>query len=262
MLHQTRNMKIRKICGISLLALTALLVAAFAWQAISLYVGGGYTPELVGARLTAMLLPSVLWLACLLASVVLYAMYPVEQKKLKGLTNPASQLAKLFARLPEDQSLEEKQKLKKKQRFLWGITSGLLLITFVFPIAYLVNPKHFNYAGTNTEMLEAVKHTLPFIVFAFVLVIAGYLVHQSFLKAAIAEAKLLTAQAAKEGTLKKDADLALKNGWLDNPKTLWIVRGVIIAVSVFLIVFGIANGALEKVMAKAVALCMECVGLA
>ena len=77
-----------------------------------------------------------------------------------------------------------------------------------------------------------------------------------------AKAKALTVQAAKEGKLNKSVEVALKDSWLDNPKALWAVRGAIIVLSIVLIVFGIANGGFENVMAKAVALCMECVGLA
>jgi hypothetical protein len=111
-------------------------------------------------------------------------------------------------------------------------------------------------------MVDAAAHTLPFIAVAFVEVIVAYICHQGILRSAIGRAKALTVQAAKAGTLNKSAEVASKDGWLDNPKALWIVRGVIIAAALFLIVFGIANGGLEKVMAKAVALCMECVGLA
>ncbi len=262
MTNQTKNITIRKITGISLIVLTALLCVAFAWQAIELYESGGYTPERVGKRLMAMLLPSVLWLACLIAAVVIYSVYPVETQKVKGAVNPFTQLKRISARLPKDVWSEEERVLKKNSLLLWLITGAAVLISFVFPIAYLVNPQHFNYTDTNTEMVEAVKHTLPFIVFAFAAVVIAYLLQQIFLKSAIVKAKHLTAQAAKEGTLKKDVDLALKAGWLDNPKTLWIIRGVIIAVSLFLIVFGIANDGFESVWAKAVALCMECVGLA
>ena len=257
-----KNVKIRKVCGFSLLALSALLGLGYLIQAVMLYTGGGYTQESVAKALTQMLLPSVLWVAYLIATVVIYNIFPVEKEKTKGVINPATQLAKLSAKLPEEAWKPEREALKKKCLLLWSIASGLVLISFIFPLCYLLNPANFNRASTNTEMVDAAAHTLPFVAFAFAVVIIAWLYGQKLLKGGIAKAKALTVQAAKEGKLNKSAEVALKDSWLDNPKALWAVRGAIIVLSIVLIVFGIANGGFENVMAKAVALCMECVGLA
>ena len=137
-----------------------------------------------------------------------------------------------------------------------------VLCFFFFPLCYLLNPAHFNYTDTNTEMVQAATHTLPFVAAAFVVVIAAYLVRVYFLKTAIAEVKTLTVAAAKEGTLVKAAEKGVKETWLDNPKALWAVRIALIAVALFLVVFGIANGGMNEVFKKAAELCTECVGLA
>ena len=260
--NSVKNAKIRKICGLSLIALSALLGLAFLVQAVVLYTGGGYTQENVAKVLTQMLLPSILWAACVIAAVVVYNLFPVEKEKIKGVIDPATQLAKMSAKLPKEAWKPEQEALKQKNLLLWVITGGLLVVTFFFPLCYLLNPANFNHTDTNTEMVGAAAHTLPFIAVAFVEVIVAWLFGQKFLKEAIAKAKALTVQAAKEGALNKSAEATVKDSWLDNSKALLAVRAVIIAVSLFLIVFGIANGGFEKVMAKAVALCMECVGLA
>ncbi len=257
-----KNAKIRKICGFSLLALSALLGLGYLIQAVMLYTGGGYTQESVAKALTQMLLPSLLWAACLIAAVVVYNLFPVAKEKTKGVVNPVAQLAKISAKLPVEAWKPEQEALKKKCLLLWSIAGAVVLILFIFPLCYLLNPANFNRASTNVEMVDAAAHTLPFVAVAFAVVMIAWLYGQKLLKDGIAKAKALTLQAAKDGKLNKSAEVAVKDSWLDNPKTLWIVRGVIIVASIFLIVFGIANGGFENVMAKAVALCMECVGLA
>ena len=262
MIDQTRNAKIRKACGISFIVLTALLGLAFIIQAYVIYLSGGYTEEKVQEGLTKMLLPSLAWAACLIVEIVVYAMCPVEPKKVKGLVSAETSLRKIASRLPEEKRGQLDNLLKPRCVILWSVVAALVALSFVFPVCYLLNPKHFNYTDTNTEMVEAVKHTLPFVAVAFAVVIVGYVLHQTFLSSAIAEAKRMMVEAAKDKTLCKDAQLTVKEGWLDNPVVLWAVRGAIFTVSLFLIIFGIANGGLEQVFAKAAELCMECVGLA
>ena len=262
MIDQTRNAKIRKTCGISFIILTALLGLAFIIEAYVLHLGGGYTAERVSKTLTGLLWPSLAWAACLVVEIIVYATCPVEKAKPKGEISAETQLKRITARLPENVWQEEGKALKKRSILLWSIVAAVVLISFIFPVCYLLNPKHFNYTDTNTEMVEAVKHTLPFVAVAFAAVILGYILQQSFLRVAIVKAKCFMAEAAKAKTLQKNVECSLKDGWLDNPKTLWIVRGVIFVVSIVLIIVGIANGGLEQVLAKAVALCMECVGLA
>ena len=259
-----KNAKIRRIYGIAFLVLTALLGLAFILQALNLHYGGGYTEDGVRKKLTEMILPSVAWVACLIVGVALFALLPVPKEKAKGQVNLAAQLEKLSSRLPSGEWAEKKAALKKKSIALWSACGGLIAISFVFPLAYLLNPKNFNYTDTNTEMAEAVLHTLPFVAVAFAAVIVAYLLQQSFLRAAIAELKTLIASAARAGTLQKPelSQKGLQEGLLDNPKILWATRGVLIAAAIVLIIFGALNGGLENVLFKAANLCMECVGLA
>ena len=44
-------------------------------------------------------------------------------------------------------------------------------------------------------------------------------------------------------------------------RSVWIVRGVILAVSVVLIVLGVMNGGMRDVLGKAIKICTECIGL-
>ena len=266
---QTKQEKIRKIYGICLIALTALLCVGFAVQALLLYLGGGYTQEGV-ERLTQMLLPVCLWAAAVIAGVAVYALFPAAEKKPKVGKNLSKQLASLSARLPEEAWANGKKRFRRKSIILWSICGGVCGVLFFFPICYLLNGENFNYTDTNTEMINAAIHTFPFVGVAFAVVVVAYLLQQSFLRVALDEVKKLMVEAAKAGTLcivltggePLLQGAAVKETWLDNPKALWIVRGVLFAGALFLLVFGIANGGLNEVFKKAAELCTECVGLA
>ncbi len=259
---QTKQEKIRKIYGICLIALTALLGVGFAVQALLLYLGGGYTQEGVERALTQMLLPVCLWAAAVIAGVVVYALFPATEKKPKVGKNLSKQLTSLSARLPEEAWADGKKRFHRKSVILWSVCGGVCAALFFFPICYLLNGENFNYTDTNTEMINAAIHTFPFVGVAFAVVVVAYLLQQSFLRSALAEVKKLTVEAAKAGTLTAPQGAAVKETWLDKPKTLWIIRGVLFAGALFLLVFGIANGGLNEVFKKAAELCTECVGLA
>ena len=257
-----KNKTIRTIYGVAFLAYTALVGVLSVLKALNLHLGGGYTKDGVEKALTE-LLPFLLGFAAwVVVGVIVYAIFPVEQEKLRVKPNTATQIAKFAQKLPEGAWSEGKRALKKKTLLLWGITGGVLAVLFFFPLCYLLNGKNFNYTDTNTEMVQAAAHTLPFVAVAFVVVIVAYLMYTFMLKKALAEVKALTAQAAKDGTIVKGGVAGVKEGWLDDPKKLWIVRGILIALALALTIFGIANGGMNEVFKKAAELCTECVGLA
>ena len=258
-----KNKRIRTIYGVVFLLYTAALGVLTAVKALTLHFSGGYTVDGVAEKLQELSLMALLWVELVIGGAVIYALFPVENSKPKAKLDGATQLKRMVAKLPEGAFDKGAHKLKTQMIVLWSVTGVLLAAALFFPLCYLLNPAHFNYTDTNTEMVQAATHTLPFVGVAFVVVIAAYLVRAYFLKVAIAEVKTLTVAAAKNGTLVKSAEQkGVKETWLDNPKALWAVRIALIAVALFLVVFGIANGGMNEVFKKAAELCTECVGLA
>ena len=47
----------------------------------------------------------------------------------------------------------------------------------------------------------------------------------------------------------------------ENPRIVWGIRGLILAVGVLFIVLGIFNGGMADVLGKAIRICTECIGL-
>ncbi len=257
-----KNKQIRTIYGIVFLLYTAALGVLTAVKALTLHFSGGYTVDGVAEKLQELSLFALLWAALIVGGAVIHALFPVEKSKPKAKLDAATQLKRMAAKLPEGAFDKGARKLETQMIVLWSVTGVLLAAIFFFPLCYLLNPAHFNYTDTNTEMVQAATHTLPFVGAAFAVVIAAYLVRAYFLKAALAEVKNLTIAAAKEGTLVKTAETGVRETWLDNPKVLWAVRIALIAVALFFVIFGIANGGMNEVFKKAAELCTECVGLA
>ena len=73
------------------------------------------------------------------------------------------------------------------------------------------------------------------------------------LKAAMAEKRGKTALAQRDMTDKRDR--------MADPRVLWGVRAVILAVGILFVVLGILNGGMADVLGKAVRICTECIGL-
>ncbi len=257
-----KNKRIRTIYGVAFLAYTVLLGVLSVIKALNLHLGSGYSKEGVEKALTE-LLPFLLGFAVwIVVGVIVYALFPVEKEKLRVKPNTATQLQRFVGKLPDGAWTEGRRAFKRKTLLLWGITVGVLALLFFFPLCYLLNGKNFNYTDTNTEMIQAAAHTLPFVAAAFVVVVIAYLVYTWMLKKALVEVKALAATAAKDGALGKGSATGVRVGWLDDKKRLWIVRGVLIAAALALTVFGIANGGMNEVFKKAAELCTECVGLA
>jgi hypothetical protein len=52
-----------------------------------------------------------------------------------------------------------------------------------------------------------------------------------------------------------------KRDRMADPRVLWGVRAVILAVGILFVVLGVINGGMADVLGKAVRICTECIGL-
>ena len=72
-------------------------------------------------------------------------------------------------------------------------------------------------------------------------------------KAALAAGKGIAKPAEKVNVDKKKLT--------EDPRIVWGIRGLILAVGVLFIVLGIFNGGMADVLGKAIRICTECIGL-
>ena len=282
--RQVKQAKFRQIYGIVLLILTAAVALFFVVQVWRVYAAGKangvrpFSPETVAAAFLEIALPFYLWLLSLIGGVVVAFICPakvevsipnsvqVEQVRVhvgKGTVSPATQIARIRARLGEDVMPAAAKAECVKRIIYWCVGGVLIAFGAIMSLLYLLNGDNFGtVAGTNSEILSMAAHVLPWTVGGFVTATLCSILHSASLRVELSIWKSTLAEAARAGTLVKTAEGEDVTGRQENTRWLWIARAAVLAVALGLIVFGALNGGLTEVFKKAVILCTECVGLA
>ena len=196
----------------------------------------------------------VFFMVTLLLSIFASIFLPKEREK--GIKREKEDFLKQLKSLKDDSPLREEQKKtyhdSKRKKRIYRITFSVLsLILLVFPSAYLFNPNHFSaYGSLREEAVALAIHTLPFLLGIYILALI-----YSFLK-------------DKEDQKEIDLflSLPLKKGRevIDRKKEEKIkfaLQLTILAVAIVFIIVGAVNGEAEVVLAKAINICTECIGL-
>ncbi len=272
-MYETNARKIRFWYGIFLSALTLIVAFLFAAETADLYysrlASGGdiYTRQVVGQRLSLLVIPVSLWFLTAVGAFVLSVLYPTaETRKKQG---DAAALRRLKKRIPMGESAEF---LAEKQRFdryrlirvlAWSVAALFTAASAILAIVYLARTSHFAAADVTAEILSLVKHVLPWVGGSFVLLVAATAADYLTVRPMLASAKKLV-------VLGKGAPLRMRAGagkteraleGLRSEKTLLVVRCVLLAAAVALILWGVFNGGATDVLIKAINICTECIGL-
>ena len=232
--------------------LTALLCAACSalliWQCLKIFFAGGETPYTAESisRALKTCLPVALLLA---ASAVFTGILSLKYGSPKEKFRPDRQYLLTAALSRAGEADEEVRKAKRRVFFIkagGGFIALLLLIPFA---AYLMEKTHFETWDLNAMALSLLKNALPW-VFASVaaLILTYYWTDRE-------AAKLLE-------KLKKQPKTAFtpeRENRFEN--SVLYIRLVLLLAAVLLIALGAANGGARDVLAKAKAICMECIGL-
>ena len=160
---------------------------------------------------------------------------------------------------PSD-AMRREQATQKK--LLWGgwIAFALCMI----PVAlYCLNGAHFDHPheGTDGEFLNLMRVFLPWVAVGFgCLCVSAALRGKSERREAdAAKAQLEAEKTAGVGAAARPLPCrAVKQA---PAKGVLVIRYVALVLAVVLIIAGIKNGGMADVLAKATAICMECVGL-
>lgn len=244
------------------IGITLIVVAADIY-----YSGNGtgviYSREIVGERLKLLSIPLVF----LIAAIIAGAVFPLIEKM--PARDKEATLNKLSEKIPEGESEEYKKaeaefnKANKIRLIIWLSALAVLLATTIVCLVYLCTAANFKGEDINAEILKMVANILPCTAVA---IIAGAGV--SIYNGVLVEKQLKAAKAmivAGNGAVKGQPDYYKK---LDAVKavaaskiTVWVIRGIILAVAVTFILLGIFNGGADDVLGKAVNICTECIGL-
>lgn len=248
--------------GIFLALFTVVIAVLFAAQAADIYFSGaGYSRELVVARVSAIAVPFWLWIAAIVAGGVLILVFPPEKKVLKRIPDDrttAERLVRMAGESESEQYLAAKAALQKEsrvRRIVWVCCLAVCLACAAVALAFVFNFPAYPSDATDA-VLMLVRSVLPCAAVAFLACLGASVFDTISAKRILPQAKLLLA----EGGRAKAAP-GCKETALDSPRFLLVARIAVLLIAAAFIIWGILNGGADELLAKAVAICTECIGL-
>lgn len=256
-----RAKTIRRIYGI-LLSLSLVVAAVCLMVAcVGVYRNGAaplYSREEVAAAFAPIAVPVYLSLALTVGGAVLHLLLPAEGERLRAPYRPARVLHSLRQRavLTEEQQSVAKRAQKTRRLHSW-ITAALTVVGAAVFLVYALNGAHFPSPDRikeelNAAMLQAMWVLLPCAAVPFAYgVFTGCYCRRSMEReiALLKKGAYLSAEPT-------ETQAAAKGGF---PVTA--VRLALLAVGLFLLIYGFATGGIADVLTKAVNICTECIGL-
>lgn len=256
------NERIKKIHRIYGILLSLVLVAAgicLIVACVGVYRGGDaplYSREEVAAAFRPIAAPVYAALVLAVGGAVLHLLLPTEEERLRAPYRPARVLRSLRRRavLTEEQQ-HAARKAQKARRLHNVITALLAAVGAAVFLLYALDGSHFPPSdgikeGLNDAMIRAMWVLLPCLAVPFAYgVFTAYYCRRSM---------------EGEIALLKGADLSGKPTEQPPAKggfPLTAVRCALLAVGLFLLIYGFATGGIADVLTKAVNICTECIGL-
>ncbi len=248
--------------GILLSALLIISGVLLIISCVSIYNIGDepFTPENISAAFEKINVPVYITLGAVLLGALLKIALPPEKEKAKAKMSEKATLARLEKKLDKetcDKELSETLAKSKKLLAVIKIAIAALTAALAIPsLLFVFNLNNFTLK-TNESVMAACTYILPW---AFIA--AGLLVGYSYIEKAILNRQiaLLKPEVAKHN-LKITEQTECKCCKKKRETNLLIARLVILFLAVGLIIAGIFNGGMADVLAKAVNICTECIGL-
>lgn len=258
------------IYGICLSVVIFIAALSLILSCCAIYDGGDgeFSREIISEQFSKIAVSVYICLAGIIGGVILSICLPVQResaskeniKSLKAHPNHFMTRERLAQKVDlETCETELAQKIKKERVKRAIATSSCIILCSIASmplIIYICNPQNYDKYLINESIIPAVIFTLIWCVLSFIYCLALSIINHASLKAEIAYLK--EAIAANTGIAPIQAD---PENTKKETVTLWSVRGVILALAVIFIVFGIFNGGMADVLGKAIRLCTECIGL-
>ncbi len=249
-------------------ATTAIVASLLVLQVLDIYFNGGenpYTPQTVSAHFYKVVPFLFIWIFFTLCGFALYWIFPEREKLAKTDDFYSFSCVKIKLENKEIEQSEEKNAFEKTQRLLLviklvcGICVGICSVSV---LAYLFNKSNFKNQDQNGEAVQMALYLLPFVLSSFALCIGATVFEKITLKKQLPLAKLLLKSPEKEGDKKSEKNVKTKiTEFFECKETVAVFRLSIAVVGITLLIFGLATGGNAGVLAKAVNICRQCIGL-
>ena len=271
-----RLIKINSIC---LSALVGVLGVLYIVLCAHLYFTGGdnpYSRERVGGYLLPLLPLSVLVVADVIFAAVMAYIY--SSKESGYATDASYALMRSEKRIPlytvEGECRDLLLKEKKMRIIYRSVAAAVTLVCAVVSIIVAADKSRYQLNDLNAEVLGAVAVFLPLMAVA----LGAFVVSAYLCEASAKKAQKVYSTALKEGKVNKDAvPVEIYKGKFSRivaalkpvrelltrheRKITVGLQALLGAVAIVFIILGIFNGGMTDVLAKAVKICTECIGL-
>lgn len=246
------NKRIHQIYSILLSAVTVAAGICLIAACISIYNMGDrpFSPEAVAAAFSTIAVPVYLCLALILGGFILDGFFPAPKAKSIPQKQYGATLAKLHEKADlQHEDIHKEQRSRKVHKY---ITLILLAVGSVIFLCYGMNSANFDTVDITGSMIKAMYVLLPCMAIPF-----GYGIFAAFQNRASMMREIeLAKRLIREGAQSPAPSTAKKKAI-----PMMHLRWALLAVGIFLLVFGFMTGGTEDVLTKAVNICTECVGL-
>lgn len=223
---------------------------------ITIYNSGDqpFSRESVAATFSTIAFPVYLAMVMTIISFVWEFFSPSEKEKLPMAKDYPALLETLYNKkefAKAEASVQDEIKALWKNRKLHSIIRTIVLVvcsaTFLF---YALNSANYHQSEINASMIQAMKLLVPCSLVAF-----GYALFVSYHNEKSYQKEIELVKKLPALIAKEDSEI------VSSEKNINPYRNAILAASLILVIYGLLNGGTVDVLAKAINICTECIGL-
>ena len=261
------KLKIRFIYGVVTSVSLVILGTLLIWKCYGIYTSGAnpFTRESVGEALMSILVPIILSALLVVGGFVLHIALPTEKEGAKAyVTNEVMEQRLIRGRdmLADASTVSAIERERNLRSFAKLINISIFIVGLVLVSLYAFNPNNYTDDLNKSVIDLSVAIVIPLL--PTLLVAAARLVIEPLsykreieLLKSLPKADMSAPVSQKTGFFARISDFFSKN----ESQITTGVRIAILLAGVVYVVLGIFNGGMGDVLAKAIKICTECIGL-
>lgn len=244
--------------------LSEAVVAAGIMLAIScfsIYISGDrpFTTESIADAFSSISVAIYLCIGAVILGGIAWLFLPDEEKKLRAIPDKRASIVKTEGKFDIEKcniaTIESIERAKKYELWL-RVSATALCVALSIPMLIFALSSTSYTEDYNQSVTALSLYLLPWLAFMLIVGIAYSYLEPLVLDIRLKAAKKALAEAKAAGNVKEyvKKDCGCK-------KKAWLVRGIVLVITLALLVMGIAGDGMADVLSKAVNICTECIGL-
>lgn len=223
---------------------------------LNIYFSGDqpFSRESVAATFSGIAFPVYLSLVMAVISFIWEIISPSDKEKDPKQKDFPAMLENLYSKKDfgnaETSVQEEIKALWKNRKLHITVRTIILVVCSAVFLFYALNSANFHQSEINSSMINAMKVLIPCLLVSFAYALFVAIHNEKSIQKEIELVKKLPA-------LQSDGE----NEIVSEEKRLSPYRNAILVAAIILVVYGFLNGGTIDVLAKAINICTECIGL-